>query len=150
MTKELIFEEYSDCFDKIGRFPGKKYHIKLIGYPVLVIHAPRTVLVYWLPLYNAELDKMIAEGIIVSVTDPTDRVNSIVWCVTDKPDGTKKVRLCLDPKDLNKNTQRENYYSKTVDEILPLLFGSTKISSSNTNKGFYHVELDWIKSTMYI
>ena len=28
--------------------------------------------------------------------------NSIVYHVTEKPDGTKKVRLCLDPKDLNR------------------------------------------------
>ena len=58
-------------------------------------------------------------------------------------DGTKKVRFCLDPKDLNKNIQREHYYSKTVDEILPLLFSLTKISASDTNKGYYHVELDY-------
>ena len=29
-------------------------------------------------------------------------MNLIVCHVTEKPDGTKKVRLCLDPKDLNK------------------------------------------------
>ena len=28
LTKELIPKEYNDCFDKIGRFPGEKYHIK--------------------------------------------------------------------------------------------------------------------------
>ena len=27
LTKELILKEYKDCFDKIGRFPGEKYHI---------------------------------------------------------------------------------------------------------------------------
>ena len=104
---------------------------------VPVIHAPRTVPVHILPLYKAELDKMIAEGIIVSVTEPTDWVNSIVCHVTDKPDGTKKVRLCT------------LYYSKTVDEVLPLLYGSTKISASDTNKGYYHVQLDYESSLLY-
>ena len=120
----------------------------MIDNPVPVVHAPRTVPVHILPFYKAELDKMIAEDIIVLVTEPTDWVNSIVCYVTDKPDGTKKVRLCLDPKDLNKNIQREHYYSKTVDEILPLLFGSTKISASDTNKGYYHVELDYKSSLL--
>ena len=27
LTKELILKEYKDCFDKIRRFPGEKYHI---------------------------------------------------------------------------------------------------------------------------
>ena len=121
LTKELILKEYKDCFDKVGRFPGEKYHIQLIDNPVPVIHAPRTVPVHILPLYKAELDKMQAEDIIVPVTEPTEWVNSIVCNVTEKPDGSKKARLCIDPQDLNKNICREHYYSKTIDEILPLL-----------------------------
>ena len=82
LTKELILKEYKDCFDKVGRFPGEKYHIQLIDNPVPVIHAPRTVPVHILPLYKAELDKMQAEDIIVPVTEPTEWVNSIVCNVT--------------------------------------------------------------------
>ena len=88
LTKELILKEYKDCFDKIGRFPGEKYHIKVIDNPVPVIHPPRTVPVHILPLYKAELDKMLAEDIIVPVTEPTEWVNSIVCHVTEKSDGT--------------------------------------------------------------
>ena len=95
LTKELILKEYKDCFDKIGRFPGEKYHTKLIDNPVLVVHPPRTVPVHILPLYKAELDKMLTADIIVPVTEPTEWVNSIVCHVTEKPDGIKKVRLCL-------------------------------------------------------
>ena len=89
LTKELILKEYKDCFDKVGRFPGEKYHIQLIDNPVPVIHAPRTVPVHILPLYKAELDKMQEEDIIVPVTEPTEWVNSIVCNVTEKPDGSK-------------------------------------------------------------
>ena len=148
LTKGLILKEYGDCFDKIGRFPGEKYHIQLVEDAVPVIHAPRTVAVHILPLYKAELDKMIEQGVIVPVTEPTEWVNSIVCHVTDKPDGSKKVRLCLDPKDLNKNIKRGHYYSKTIDEILPLLHGSKKISAGDTNKGYYHVELDYESSLL--
>ena len=91
---------------------------------------------------------MIEQGVIVPVTEPTEWVNSIVCHVTDKPDGGKKVRLCLDPKDLNKNIKREHYYSKTIDEILALLHGSKKISAGDTNKGYYHVELDYESSLL--
>ena len=118
--------QYKDCFDKVGRFPGEKYHIQLIDNPVPVIHAPRTVPVHILPLYKAELDIMQAEDIIVPVTEPTEWVKSIVCNVIEKPDGSKKDRLCIDPQDLNKNIHREHYYSKTIDEILPLLHGAKR------------------------
>ena len=102
LTKHQVLHEYKDCFDKIGRFPGEKYKIKLIEEAKPVIHPPRTVPVHIMPLYQAEIDKMLAEGIISPVTGPTDWVNSIVCNIKETPSG-KKVRLCLDPKDLNKN-----------------------------------------------
>lgn len=148
LTKKLVLKEYKDCFDKVGRFPGEKYHIKLIDNPTPVVHPARTVPVHIMPLYKAELDKLLEEGFIVPVTEPTEWVNSIVCHVTDKPDGSKKARLCLDPKDLNKNICREHYYSRTIDEILPLLHGMTKISGSDTTKGYYHIELDYESSLL--
>ena len=148
LTKELILKEYKYCFGKVGRFPGKKYHIQLIDNPVPVIHAPRTVPVHIVPLYKAELEKMHAKDSIVSVTQPTEWVNSIVCNVTEMPDGSRKVRLCIDPQDLNKKIKREHYYSKTIDEILPLLHGATKISAGDTNKGYWHIELYYESSLL--
>ena len=78
LTKELVLKENKDYFHKIERFPREKYHIKVIDNPVPVVHPPRTVPVHILPLYKAELDKMLAEDIIVPVTEPTEWVNSIV------------------------------------------------------------------------
>ena len=85
---------------------------------------------------------MISDDIITGVTEPTDWVNSIVCNVKETPDGKKKVRLCLDPKDLNKNIRREHYYSRTVDEILPSLHGKNYFSVVDTTKGYWYVELD--------
>ena len=42
----------------------------------------------------------------------------------------------------------EHYYSKTVDEILPLLHGAKKVSASDTNKGYFHVEMDYEPSLL--
>ena len=123
LSKSTVLEENQDCFDKIGRFPGDKYHIQLIDNLKPVVHPPCTVPVHILPLYKAELDKMIADDIITEVTEPTDWVNSIVCIVKETSDGRKKVRLCLDPKDLNKNIRREHYYSRNIDDIHPLLHG---------------------------
>ena len=116
-------EEYQDYFDKLGCFPGEKYHIQLIDHPVPVIHPPRTVPVHILPLYKEELDNMIANDVITAATEPTDWVNSIVCNIKKTPEGKKKIRLCLDPKDLNKSIGREHYYTRTIDELLPQLHG---------------------------
>ena len=141
-SKATVLKEYQNCFDKIGRFPGDQYHIELIDNPTPVMHPPRTVPVHILPLYKAELEKMIDDDIITEVTEPTDWVNSMVCNVKKTPDGKKKVRLCLDPKDLNKNIRREHYYSRTDDEILPLLHGKNYFSVVDTTKSYWHVELD--------
>ena len=142
IKKSTILKEYQDCFDKLGRFPGDKYHIQLIDNPVPVIHAPRTVPVHILPLYKAELDKMIADDVITKVEEPTEWVNSIVCNIKETPSGEKRVRLCLDPKDLNKNIRREHYYTRNIDELLPLLHGKKFFSVVDTKKGYWHVELD--------
>ena len=148
LSKATVIDEYKDCFDKIGRFPGDQYHIQLIDNPTPVIHPPRTVPVHVLPLYKAELEKMIADDIITDVTEPTDWVNSIVCNVKETPDGKKKVRLCLDPKYLNKSIRREHHYSRTIDEILPLLHGKKYFSVVDTTKGYWHVELDYDSSLL--
>lgn len=142
LSESIVKEEFKDCFDKVGRFPGESYHIKLIDNPKPVIHPPRTVPVHILPLYKAELEKMIKDDIITEVTEPTEWVNSIVCNITTTEGGKQKVRLCLDPKDLNESIRREHYYSRTIEEILPQLHGKQYFSVADTRKGYWHVELD--------
>jgi len=148
LTKANVLEEYKDCFDKVGRFPGDKYHIQLVDNPKPVIHPPRTVPIHILPHYKAELDKMIEDNIITQVDEPTEWVNSIVCNVTTTEEGKTKVRLCLDPKDLNENIRREHYYTRTIDEILPKLHNKKYFSVADTKKGYYHVELDYESSLL--
>ena len=59
--------------------------------------------------------------IIVKVNRPRDWVNSLV--VREKPNGS--LRVCLDPKDLNKAIKREHYPVPTVDMVTTKLHGST-------------------------
>ena len=142
LTKDQVLHEYKDCFDKIGRFPGERYHIELVDNPKPVIHPPRSVPVHILPLYKEEIEKMKRDDIITEVTEPTDWVNSITCNITTASDGTPKVRLCLDPKDLNNNIKRAHYVTRTLDEILPLLHGKPYFTVADTKKGYWHQELD--------
>ena len=52
--------------------------------------------------------------VIERVYEPTEWVNSMVTIV--KPNG--KLRICIDPRDLNKAIKREHYPMKTIEELL--------------------------------
>ena len=55
---------------------------------------------------------------------------------------TGRKSVFLDPKNLNKSIRREHYYSKTIDETLPLLHSKKYFSVVDTKKGYLHMELD--------
>ena len=76
--------------------------------------------------------------VITKVTEPTKWVNSVV--VREKKN--VKVRVCLDPRDLNKAIKREHYPMKTVEEVAAQLAGATVFSTLDASSGFWHVKLD--------
>ena len=63
---------------------------------------------------KAELNRMVSLGVIEKVDKPTDWVNSIV--IVEKSNGD--IRLCLDPKDLNRAVKREFSQMPTAEEIM--------------------------------
>ena len=65
--------------------------------------------------YKAELDRLDREGIITEVHEHTELINSIVPVM--KEDGS--LILCLDPKDLNKAIKRNQWYARSLHDILP-------------------------------
>ena len=137
-TKEYILHEYADVFRGIGTLPGGPYHIKLKDSHKPVQHPPRSVPLGMQSAYEAELDRLVKEGIITEVHDHTESINSIVPVV--KEDGS--LRLCLDPKDLNKAIERNQWYARTLDDILPELTQSKYFTIKDATSGFWHVPLD--------
>lgn len=53
-----------------------------------------------------------------------------------------KLRVCLDPRDLNKWEKREHYRSKTVDEVVTELNGAKFFTIVDAKKGYWYVPLD--------
>ena len=70
--------------------------------------------------------------------NPRNQLNGLV--VVEKPNG--KVRLCLDPRDLNKAIQREQYLMKTVEEAADELSDAKVFSVLDATSGFWHIKLD--------
>lgn len=90
------------------------------------------------------LDDMVQQGIITPVTKPTPWISSIV--VVPKKNGT--LRICLDPKDLNKAILREHYPLPTIEDIATRLHGAKLFTILDVSKGFWHIKLD--ESSSYL
>ena len=119
-----ILKLFPELFSGVGCL-DTMYRIDLKSDAQPVKHAARRVPESIRPKVKEELDRLVKDGIIKRVECPTDWVNSIV-CVS-KPNGN--IRLCLDPKDLNKYIKRPHYYSPTIDDVLPDLCGSKFFST---------------------
>ena len=144
LTKETLLSSYPDRFEGLGTFKDMKpYHIMLDPAAEPVIHPPRSVPVHLKDLYRKELDDMLNLGVITPVDRPTDWVNSIVLSEKKNDKGeVTKLRVCLDPRDLNKWAKREHYRSKTVDEVVTKLNGAKFFTIVDAKKGYWHVPLD--------
>ena len=70
-------------------------------------------------------------------TEPTPWVSSLTY--PKKANG--KLRICLDPKDLNKAIIHENHKAPTLEEIAHVLTGAIKFSKVDGNKAFFGMHL---------
>ena len=136
-TKEYIVHEYADVFKGVGTLPGGPYHIKLKDSYKPVQHPPSSVPLGMQSAYKAELDRLVKEGIITKVHKHTVWINSIVTVMKED----SNLRMYLDPKDLNKAIKRNQWYERTLDDILPELAQSMYFTVKDATSGFWHVLL---------
>ena len=144
ITKDYISKEYSDVSKGVGTLPGEPYHIRLKEQYRLVQHPLRSVPVAMQSTYKAELNRLVKEGIISEVKEHTEWINSIVPVM--KSNGS--LRLCLYPKDLNKAIERNQWYSRMIDDILPELAKSKYKTLQDATSGYWHVVLDLASSLL--
>lgn len=78
------------------------------------------------------------QGVVERVDGPTDWVNSMV--VVKKMDGN--LRICIDPKDLNKALKREHYQMPTIEEITVRMAGARYFSMLDARSGYWQIPLD--------
>ena len=148
LTKQDILSQYSSCFEGIGHFPEDpyKFHLKPDHKPAR--HAPRKVPVHLEAAFKVEIESLVKQGILEQVKEHTDWVNSYVIVEKDtgnhhSPNHTvkKKLRICLDPRDLNEALEREPYHTRSVDEITAKLQDMTVFTIVDFKKGYWMVVL---------
>ena len=146
LTKQDILSQYSSSFEGIGCFPGDpyKFHLKPDYKPAQ--HAPRKVPIHLETAFKEEIKSLVKQGILEEVKEHTDWVNSYVIVEKDtgnhhSPNHTvkKKLRICLDARDLNEALEREPYHTRFVDEITAKLQGMTVFTIVDFTKGYWMV-----------
>jgi len=81
------------------------YHIDIKPESRPIVHPPHRVPVTLRPKVKQELERMKKLNVIEKVEEAIDWVKSMV--VITKPNG--KLRICIDPRDLNKAVKQEYY-----------------------------------------
>ena len=133
-----IFEQYNDVFTGLGCVKGVVHHIATDPAVKPVVHPPRRVSALLRQKVKDELDRMERLGVVERVQELTEWVNSLVTVL--KPNG--KIRLCIDPKDLNRAIKREQYPMKTIDEVITRMPNAKFFSKLDSTQGYWQVELD--------
>ena len=148
LTKQDLLSQYSGFFEDIGCFPGDPYKFHLKSEHKLAQHAPRKFPIHHEAAFKEEIESPVKLGILEEVKQHTDWVNSYVIVEKDtgshhSPNHTtkKKLRICLDPRDLNEALESEPYHTHSVDEITANLQGMTVFTIVDFKKGYWMVVL---------
>uniref|UniRef100_A0A0A9WHB1 RNA-directed DNA polymerase n=1 Tax=Lygus hesperus TaxID=30085 RepID=A0A0A9WHB1_LYGHE len=132
-----LLQAHKTCFEGLGKLPTAcKLTLKEGAVPV--VDAPRKLPFKIHEKVKNELDRMERDEVIAKVNEPSDWVSSMV--VTVKKSGN--LRVCIDPKNLNKNLKREHYQLPTTEDIRAKIIGASVFSTLDANSGFWIIPLD--------
>lgn len=90
-----------------------------------------------------EINRLVKEDIIIKVDKHTEWVSNLVLVKRED-----KLRICLDPIELNKALKRVNYQMPTIDELMPELKDAKVFTTLDANKGFWQLPLDKASSEL--
>ncbi|UYV70569.1 K02A2.6-like [Cordylochernes scorpioides] len=127
-AKEIL-NRHKNIFEGIGRLPIE-HKIRLNENTTPVIAPSRKIPFSIREKVKAELERMEKLDIIEKVEEPTEWTHPIV--VVQKPSGD--VRICMDPRELNKYVQRERYILPTAETVVR--FNSRSFSKSRSHNSF--------------
>jgi transposase InsO family protein len=129
---------FPTMFDgNVGQFQGEAtLQLSPDAKPVQL--APRAIPQSILPQLKKELDRMEQEGIIRPCPETTEWVHNIVTVV--KKNGT--LRLCLDPRNLNKHLIRNVHYTASWEDAQHSFRNGQYFSTLDAKSGYWTKLLD--------
>ncbi|UYV81904.1 K02A2.6-like [Cordylochernes scorpioides] len=133
---ESIINKYEDVFKGLGMLP-KEYHIEIEKEAKPVQQHPRRIPIGLKAEFKRKLDDLEGRGIIGRVQKSSSWISNLVLVRKQN-----KLRVCLDPRDLNKVIKRPHFQIPTIDEILPSLNNAKIFTVIDAKDGFWQVKLD--------
>ena len=130
-------EIFPEAFDgKVGLFEGE-VDLKLSPDAKPVQLPPRAVPQSIMPKLKKELDKMEQQGIIRACPETTDWVHNLVVVVKKNGD----LRLCLDPRNLNKYLIRNVHYTASWEDAQHSFKDGQFFSKLDAKSGYWTKKL---------
>ena len=120
-SKEQIIQSHPDVSEDIQCSPGPTYHIQIDHSKTLKQTSCRPIPVHLKEAFQQEIDKMFKAGVLKPIHKATPWINSFALVEGKDKHGNLKLRICLDPTNLDKVIVREPYYFKTLEDIAHLL-----------------------------
>ena len=124
---------FPETFDgSVGLFEGE-VDLKLSPEAKPVQLPPRAVALSVLPKLKSELDKMERVGTIRPCPEVTDWVHNLV--IISKKNGD--IRICLDPKNLNKYLIRSVHYTASWEDAQHVFKDGRYFSTLDAKSGYW-------------
>ena len=140
---------YPDVFEGIGKFPVPSYHIQLDPRVPPKQTSCCPIHVHLKEAFQQEVTKMLQVGVLKPVQEATPWINNIVLVEGKDKSGNLKLRIYLDPTNLNKAIIREPYHVKTQEDIAHLISNACIMTICDCKKGYWHQKLDEASSYVY-
>ena len=114
---DSIINELKDVFkEELGQLPGE-VHLEVDSGVTPNVAAARRIPVALKDKLKVELEKQVKKKVIEPVSESTPWVSALALVV--KKNGN--LRICIDPRPLNKSLKREHFQLPTLDDLLPEL-----------------------------
>ena len=85
-----------------------------------------------------ELERLVDIGVITPMDEPSEWYQEWSW----KGKASGKLRICTDPRPLNKALKRPHYPLPVIDDVLPTLSNAKVFSVLDARNGFWQLALD--------
>ena len=91
---------------------------------------------------------MLQACVLKPVTEATPWINSFMLVESRDKSGNHKLRICLDPTNLNKAIIWEPYHFKSPEDITNLIAGACTLTVLDCHKSYWYQQLDEQSSYM--
>ena len=126
-----------DYSGELGILPGVHCIVTDPNVPP-VVNTPRRIPIAMMDPLKRELQIMENLNVIEHVTEPSDWVNSLV--VVEKPNG--QLRICLDPRHLDRAIKRQHLQLPTAEEIIAKMSSANFFTKLDASSGYWQIKVD--------